>query len=476
MHFMLIYTIGSITIMAENLQYYAKQFEKALGDRLGGALAYRMPRHDLVPLHGEEVVIDPTIPLCEPGELGINDQYLGGKVSVFARLALPVDTGVRQHMAILKTEYPDKRTDYWLQGLKIGFLSGMLIPTRREPLRLAKDGTVTTLGRGRKDDHIVSADRLWDSGSFTGRVSRSQLGLWFDKKGHLNITETSTNGSWAAAGAYIIEPDGAREYERLTGKDYSANYTEAAVALAGTKHLIDAEGKFAGRNIITHTTEIGGYSKATVDIRSWMTGSEATIVDATDPHLTPELTHQYDEYRSSVFKKVALGQMQRNRALTPLEIGAFIKGTIRERMDYDPNWVEKLSDELSLQSPDHRTVNLATYMYEGKGVCRQMGILAAWLGGELKAQGIIDKPTVALVNMNVIDGGHEAAIILGDNPDGSDSVVIDPAMDYVGPPLAEHWDYRTPEQKKFAIEAANLHDISQGLMPKLIRFLSKHGF
>jgi len=464
--------------MAEKLQHYTEQLKNAVGDRLGDALAYRMPHHDLVPLHGEEVVIDPNIPLCKPGELGINDQYLGGKVSVFARLALPVETGVRQHVAVLKTEYPDKRTDYWLQGLKIGFLSGMLIPTRRRPLRLAKDGTVTTIGRDGKNAHVVSADSLWDSGSYTKRVSRSQLGLRFDEKEHLSITESSTNGSWVAANRFVVPPSGQEEYERLIGGDYISGYTVAAIAKARGEHLIDEKGRFAGRHIISHTSEIGGDSKYSVDIRSWQVGAEAIVVDANDPALAPELKREYDMYLDSVLKKIAFANMRSPGSLTAKEIGSFVNGTIRERMEYDLTWVEALSDQLSVKSIYHRKINLASYMYEGKGICRQMGLVAAWLCGELHERGLLDKPTIALVNMNE-NAGHEAAMILGDKPDGSDSIVIDSAAQpggYVGPPLAKHWDYRTPEQKKYAIEAANLHEVSQGVTPKLIRFLSKHGF
>jgi hypothetical protein len=452
-----------------------------VSDALERVLKPLAPDHDFVPITHEEVVIDSSKTLCEPEELGIGSLYNGWQRNIVARLAVPDDDGRRHHMAVVRAVGPGGENAYSLRGLKMGYLSGMPVPASQEILPLASDGEQTTIGRSGLDARSITPDRLWPGQKISSKLSRTHLSLAIDADGMLHVSDTSTNGSWVSAkpDQYVHPPRQLKDYVALAGKDYSAEYTYAALRVADIRHLLDEEGLFAGREVITSKAEVGGDSKHTIDIRNWLTGTPAVIVDPNDPEISDEERALYRKHFKGAVHRLDSTEMQKGAEASRTEIGWAINDAVRATLQYDREWVERHNKNFESMPAAARVENLSAVLRSGRGACEHMMLLTAWTGGEFRKIGLLDRPVVPLIGMHEEQGGHAAAMIMGEKPDGSDAIVIDPATSpkgYVGPPLANHWDYRTPEQRQYAMQQANILESQYGVLPKFAHFLRKHAY
>ncbi len=423
--------------------------------------------------YDDQVAIDPAVRLCSLENFGQPTVSGGMHNSVIARLAIPRDSkSAFDHFVIIKSIASDTaKPVFSLRGLQMSYLTGRPMLTTLAPVNLPENKSLI-IGRSdhaEQDEQVVVARDLWPEGQYSSFISLKHLTIAV-RGDMVLVDESSQNGSKIAAGKYAVAPG------ELCDKNdkYSAGYTVFARDAALIDGLLKDGELFGGRKFITSKTEIGGDSLHTIDIRTRYSGSEAIVVD---PSRSPEVRKEYDKYLNEAIMRIQQGSKD-GQPPTRLQVLNAINDTIRANMKYDLNWTEKYSEWLKTQPARTRKANLSVFMKERKGVCRHMGLAAGWLAGELKKQNYIDTPTYVLINEHQDLGGHEAAMNMGNNPDGSDAIVVDPANDYVGPPLAPHWDFRTPEQKAYARERnRNRHARRApevyGLIPKLTEMLRK---
>ena len=365
------------------------------------------------------------------------------KVDVIVELALPGEAPEdREHLAI--TRWYDSQTSttsFGIIGLMLGTdKKGAHISSQHE-IALQRD---VPLEFGRANSSMggvnIKGEDLWGK-PYSSGVSRAHMAICLKGDGVI-VNDTSTFGTkykatWAAVSKTEIQ------------KGYVAEHTISAMDLAkqlghmttDTNEWGEAVKKFAGREIITRDSEIGGNATASVDIRSWVAGDEAIVVDG-----KRELTKPiYDKYLNTAREKMIEKSRAKNGLFEESMALEAIFETVTENMEYDHGYVKKVSDSFAKEQNGHRKIDLSEYMRDKKGVCRHMALLSAWLGGELKAEGYLSGRTTAEVNEKHNVGAHEWARYTDTN---GNVTIIDPAKMYIGASVnPTGWDYRRAEEK-----------------------------
>lgn len=273
----------------------------------------------------------------------------------------------------------------------------------------------------------------------------------------------------------ILAPD---EFEPLVPNEpaspeeygFSSDHTLTAKELARMKNVLKDE-LFAGREIITrHTYPIDGK----VDIRSWVGGAEAIVVDS----------KKYPEAYDRLYAKMVgvLGSFYRTQPqdADPLRntLGAIFE-TVRQTINYDKEYVDKYSDELAQKAPTHRKVELSEYLNKGKGVCRHMALAEVWLGGAMEERGLLPKGGIFTAEVNQSTkgwGAHEWARYTAPN---GEVYILDVAQNFFGT-LEEAaarsegsqktWEYFLDEAEKKAfmakMKSKNADTVPRNVLPK----------
>ncbi|MGB4967429.1 MAG: hypothetical protein WBO35_04475 [Candidatus Saccharimonadales bacterium] len=364
-------------------------------------------------------------------------------VDVVAEVALPGSTDQdNQHFAVTRWQNGyDGRISFALVGLEVDEHDGVHI-SGKPPIALV-DGHPLALGRnsGRSGER-VTGDQLWGRPYGSG-VSREHLTIKLDG-GTISFKDTSTfgtkyNTNWSQLVSHERDTDAYVAEHTISASERAELLGYLAVGVSDTGEIVKL---FAGREIITRDSEVGGSATASVDIRSWVAGAEAIVVDS-----KREETRQiYEEYFNTVRKKINEKSKSNDWGYTEQMAVEAIFETIYEKMSYDLAYVNDISARLAADQNGTRKIDLSFYMQDGKGVCRHMALLAAWLGGELKQAGYLKGKMTAEVNQNSEVGAHEWARYTA--ADGS-VMIIDPAQRYMGSlGNSESWDYRRPEEKR----------------------------
>lgn len=393
-------------------------------------------------LHNDAIEFAENSPALYPAEdIGLpagGEKYDG---AVIAEVAIPGENDENdRHFAIMRlTRKEDGRTGFAAVGLIADPETGKAkaVSASADTWLALNDGKSLTFGRSAD---AVSGDKLWGS-PYSRDVSRHHLTV-ARKEGKIIIEDTSSNGS-----RYITKGVVSPKREQQEESDgYVAYHTLKAHEAAELRGMLKKSEKgrnaFWGRETIDRDSEIGGNSTATVDIRSWVAGAEAIVVDGK----RPETKKFYDSYVDGVMGKLKQVAEFSGRGLKEDDVTKAIYETIVERMQYDLAHVNDWSNRLHTLAPDHRKIDLAAYLEEGKGVCRHMALMAAWLGGEFKAKGYLTGKLTAEVNQKAEIGAHEWARYTDRN---GKVTIIDPAQRYYGSlEASREWDYRRDEEKR----------------------------
>ncbi len=436
------------------------------GDRLG---------MEIIQGEDAEARINPDGYIYAPEAIGLSAQEGDRRLSVVGEIGVPIvdrDTNEERvgHAAIVKFTNPDGTSAFALMGLETQadgsarvvngasrtyLMHGPSIRKSGDNVQVLPAGQKIVLGRladvpaeREADAAYVAAEELWGQGiRFSSQASRRQveIGAYAGVSPYIRDLN-SANGTKLKMQAQVPAPTLSPE----NAPAFVAQHTMLAKNLAAERKLLTPDGKFTGRDIVTRDTTLGGSKpEATVDIRAWLGGGEATVVD---PNQDPEY---YGQLRASFLQRI-----NKKQELTEDDVTEAIYQTVGGAMKYSLQFADGKAAELAIESPDHRKVNLSVYLAEGKGVCRHMALAAAWLGGEAAAMGLLEGRLTADVNQRVTDNAaHEWARYT--TPEGR-VWIIDVAQGYVGTledstMLPEAWDYFRPgEREEYMVQFGQL--------------------
>lgn len=395
-------------------------------------------------LHNQGVMFDENSPGLYPADnikLFKKDSPLSGEI--VSEVAIPGEDDTNdKHFAIVRlTRRSDSNTGFALVGLETDPDTGNAKAVSQDPNSWVSlnEGSNLTIGRGAD---ALKGEALWDT-PHSRDVSRQHI-IVSRNNGKILLKDVSSNGSKYNTNGLVAPIE---EPSNPDVDEYTANHTLTAEEFAELRRQLrredDGRKTFWGRETIGRDSEIGGTSTASVDIRSWQAGAEAIVVDGK----RAETKKFYDAYVDGAMGKLQQKAAEKSRNwVSESDVTQAIFETISERMQYDLDLVNDWSKRLHQIAPDHRKVDLSAYLEEGKGVCRHMALMAAWLGGEFKAMGYLTGKLTAEVNQRSRIGAHEWARYTDVN---GNVTIIDPAQQYYGPlENAQSWDYRRDEEKR----------------------------
>ncbi|MFZ1324150.1 MAG: hypothetical protein WAQ57_03265 [Candidatus Saccharimonadales bacterium] len=389
-------------------------------------------------LHGEAVELSLDDGLYDLREIGLPRFMHGGeRLDVVAEAALEGDEGTAGEFAFVRT-----RTELGDQLFAVGLMTDETGKPRATGVFIALQlGVPLSFGRSR-DANI----RGVQGSEFGPGVSRNHLtATWTGQV--LKLEDTSTNGSFYKGNTLA----GHDAYE------YEASHTVSAEEGARLRGMLREEStmgvrEFGGRPTIGRDTfPIDGH----VDIRSWVAGGEAIVVDS------KKYPQEFDKLRACFLSKLHEQQDRKQRHPSEASIIKAIYAAVDETMEYDLAFVDVESEAIKAEVPDHRKASLTNYFAAGKGVCRHMALAVSWLGGEAHRAGLLGGRFTTEVNQSTQgNGAHEWSRYT--SPSG-EVVIIDVAQHFVGP-LAktlykkpsggERWGYFRSSEERDAYRRA----------------------
>lgn len=416
-------------------------------------------------LHRETTMIDDTRSIYPPGEINVSEGNQDARLTVIGELAIPGEQDSESHhAAILKASHSDGRFNYMLIGLTPKPDGSYTRAEGAKPIVIKQNGAGLLIGRQANsashregDSRLIGSEQLWPGSKYSTAVSGQHLSLKV-VEGQLTLTDTSTNGTRINA---FKKTEDQRQDEYSTDiipdlDDNVAHHTVAGINLAHEKGLMH-EGLYAGHQVIDRdTTEFEGG----VDIRSWSAESEAIVVDSEqDPEPYNFLRARFDVF-------VRRRELQTKQPATELELLQAVKDAVAEAMDYDLPYTETVSQQVRAEDPKYRLINLSSYLADGKGICRHMGLAAGWLAEKLTQEGRLSGRSTVEVNQRQAnpETGKKASAheyMRYEAPDG-EIYVIDPTRSSEAkrsvPTLAEtidqnDWNYFRPGEKRPYMQA-----------------------
>ncbi len=407
----------------------------------------------LEPLHDSGVVISTEAPIYDNNDLGIVPNPLEG-ISVVGELELYDHRGTGAQLAIVKSSYNQEDRVY-VAGITWDEDGNATIMPRFHWVEL-EVGRPLTIGRNKPFQQENTADGTRLMGKpFSAGISGKHISLSLNS-GRVEINDTSSNGS-AYRGNVMPKEE---------SYDFSPDHTMTAEDAARLQGLLRKDGPketemFAGRPTIGRDTfPIDGH----VDIRSWVAGGEAIVVDS------KKYPKEFNELRASLDSKlekaakIGLFQKNRNASLSVEEIINAIYETVNEAMSYDMAFVNAESEDVASGNNGHRKAALNNYLMAGKGVCRHMALAVSWLGGDAFERGMLNGRFTTEVNQSDTGrGAHEWSRYVDTN--SGEVYIIDVAQHFVGkladtldkkPSGREYWGYFRNKEERDAYRQVKL--------------------
>jgi len=376
----------------------------------------------LQPLHNSTVLLATDRPIYDNHEIGLLPQNPLDTMSVVAEVNLNDSVATGAELAIVKTRYGQRDVIY-AAGITRDEQGRTTVMPMSYWAQLQEDVPLT-IGRNKAvaGENNVDGLQLFGRDFNTGISGRHvQLSL---KYGQLEVNDISTNGS-EYRGVSLSKED---------AYDYSSSHTMTAEQAARLRGMLKENGigkrkEFQGRPVIDRDTfPIDGH----VDIRSWVGGGEAIVVDS------KKYPKEFMELRAAFDRKLETGKKEgffgrnRNKAPNDLDVVKAIYETVDEAMKYDLAFVDEESERVKGEVPDHRKAALNNYLMEGKGVCRHMALAVSWLGGDAVERGLIKGRFTTEVNQSTNgNGAHEWSRFVSDASE-NDVLIIDVAQHFVG--------------------------------------------
>lgn len=404
-------------------------------------------------INKQTLVLDPELPIAAAETYGV--QHSRYNVDVIGRIELEPDAHKPQqqvHAAVIRftskdTEgqavyalqpvQPDGEGGYKRHGKPHAIpVDGGRLIIGRKPQREASDQSSST--------ELLSISSLWPEVTDDTSISRSHLEVSMSN-GRVAIEDYSTNGTiveHATVPTVFEQPvESASDAE-----DHVFSHTYSALSIARERGMIQ-DGKFAGHEIMTRDTFP---IVDAVDIRSWVAGAEAIIVNAQGKN--GEQLSSYERLLRTCMDRLP------HDVVTEQQVIKAIYDTVAETLEYDLDFADQLSEYARNQDEDNRVINLDYYLASGKGVCRHMALAVGWLGSQLAQKGYLSGKTTAEVNQNTsTNAAHEWARYT--SPTGR-VYILDPAQQFygeIGTVLdGNSWNYFRPgEEAEYRAKAAD---------------------
>lgn len=315
-------------------------------------------------LHGSSKNYDVRLPgVISPEDLGIQSTLSNGEtVTVSSMFDIGSDDDPRA-MAIVTMHDPRSDTYRVSLGGLVADESGKLrLNNAWVPLNKDSGVMIGRLG-DRGTDTVVGSESLWPgTGYFASDVSRRHVSLFFDGR-NISVLDTSTGGTKFYKNGDSISVNVDDDFGHLSEHTLSAK--EAARVRGLLKESAGNE-EFSGRSVIDRDTVD---PEGKVDIRSWVGGGEAIVVDSEkDPVPFARLLDKCTKI------------IEDKGVFTETDLLQAIYDTVSATMKYDLDYVDSLSKSLTGKS---RKVSLGAYLEDGRGVCRHMALASQWLGARM---------------------------------------------------------------------------------------------
>lgn len=364
--------------------------------------------------------LDTTNSIYDPAEVGLSSSGQNGdSFSIVGEVSLNDAHGVGGEMVFVKLSSVSGEESVFLAGLTRDEQGSSTVAPYSRWTRL-DEYVPRVIGRGGSStEGKLSGTDLYGH-EFSGGVSRQHLTVTL-QKGAIKIEDTSSNGS-NYRGKALTRPDpyGFTSIHTLTASE--------AARLRGLikERNIDGIETFAGRPTIGRDTfPIDGH----VDIRTWVGGGEAIVVDSKKyPKEFENLRASFDRNLGAQNKKGLFAK--RDKRGTEAKALQAIYNTINEAMAYDLAFVLEEEKDIADKAPEHRKAALNNYLIEGKGVCRHMALAVSWLGGDAVSRGIIEGRFTTEVNQSSDGlGAHEWSRYVASD---GEVYIVDVAQKFVG--------------------------------------------
>jgi hypothetical protein len=403
-----------------------------------------LPPTEVFSLQKDEMLaINPAMPLFGPNQEGQRNNGLANVIADFT-VHEPFSADTAQ-LSFLEFDLPLPNGEGTVKTL---FLSRVTVADTGKQQYL-KEHTINVRPdeTGFTERHIKA---LGLSGTMVDSVyfERDASGTLFVRNNSDKMDLSVTAQTSAAWKPFEADPTPTTpDIEEGFSADYTMNAKEAARMHGLYNPDTNMFGKEGGklRKVIdrnTPSTEIDGM----VDIRPWLAGDEALVIDSQEPEHAEEYKNFLNQFND---------RLRRLPELTERGIIESIKETVRDAMAYDLGFTSQISDEVKTKSAGQRKVNLALYLRAKRGVCRQMALAEAWLAGEATKGGLLSGVFTAEVNEVYERGGHEWGRYTPADVN-SEPLAVDAAQNFVGT-LSEslqdningqnRWEYFRPGEK-----------------------------
>lgn len=379
--------------------------------------------------------------VISPKEIGLNDVLDNGSVTkITAMFNIGSEENPRAAAVVTMYNTTDDIYRVSIGGLGIDENGKLKL---NNSWQILEKGASVVIGKDgdRNPDSVVGSEGLWPgTGYFDADVSDVHLSITFNGE-NVNILDTSQTGT-------KLYGDAPKTSEQEPDDDFGhlSTHTMTAKDSARIAQLLkeDKNGQelYSKRPVIDRSTTD---PEGMVDIRSWVGGGEAIVVDS-EKVPTPyiELVQKCEQ------------KLQEKGVFSEQDMMQAIFESVSETMDYDLEYANNRAASIDTKS---KKINLADYLADGKGVCRHMALAGQWLGArmaekypELLGSGEFTVP----VNQREVDNAaHEW--IRYTNPKGK-VYIIDVAQKFVGTledvvhdtnSGFERWEYfRDPEEKE----------------------------
>ncbi len=405
------------------------------------------------PLHNSKVELSANASIYDPIEIGLPAfGSRGEQLSILGEVNLLGHTS-QYSASIIKMRSALGDESVFIAGLRTDEQNNKTVMPMGHWLHLGENRPVV-LGREPQAEVMSDDGKILYGEPFDTGISRKHLSVTL-KNGKVVIVDSSSNGTTYYGKSAELQED---PYNYKSTHTLSA---QEAARLRGllNKQTYEVDGSdmpelFAGRPTIGRDTfPIDGH----VDIRSWIGGGEAIVVDSKKyPAEFDKLRAEFDTKLQALKQKAEKGGFRKMigrkaPAAETTERDAVLEAiyeTVNEAMTYDLDFVNKESEDLKHKSVSHRKAALNNYLQDGKGVCRHMALAVSWLGGDAVERGLIGGRFTTEVNQsNLGNGAHEWSRYV--SPEG-EIYIIDVAQHYQGKLIdtldkkrngKEHWGY-----------------------------------
>lgn len=423
-----------------------ERYNASLSGEVVAVNGYRMERMS----HQREYSIDGNGALYPPEQVGLPTRDLNGnQLKVIGELAIPASETEFLRAVIVKHSAYDGRSFHRIIALnepeRPGELSLAAPLSEDTPGLTLHEGTGAAIGRAHAAiEGISAAQAIWGAALVEAsslKMSREHLAISIEDN-EVIVRDTSTNGTYIVTKVPKIPK-------------VRSSYTASGLDEAKRIGALDAN-KYSGQHkkleiINRHKPVLDG----SVDLRAYASGREANVVDSTDR----EYSVEYERLYKSLLHNLAETRKKQNGIYSDADVMKAAYSAVQSVMTYDLEKVNAIVDR-EIMSAGSRDINIGLFIREGTGICRHMGLAAAWVLNRASQSRILSRRDAAVSEANSIPekrSGHEWARFVSAN---GEVFIIDPAYKYVGP-LADvpeleakgHplWDeyFTSPEEREY---------------------------